>query len=131
MWGLHRAGLEGNDLGPVGAAGQDRRQVARPLLGRAVHHQCVGLHAGADARQVAALVSAGVKGLVVAATGNGTVHQSLLAALEQARSHGLAVRLSTRCAKGQIVGVPVAGQTAEPGLNAYKARIDLMLDLMA
>ena len=88
-------------------------------------------HAGADARQVAALVSAGVKGLVVAATGNGTVHQSLLAALEQARSHGVVVRVSTRCAEGQIVGVPVAGQTAESGLNAYKARIDLMLDLMA
>ena len=57
--------------------------------------------------------------------------QSLLAALDHARSHGVAVRLSTRCAEGQIVGVPVAGQTAEPGLNAYKARIDLMLDLMA
>ena len=88
-------------------------------------------HAGADARQVAALVSAGVKGVVVAATGNGTLHQSLLAALEQARSHGVAVRLSTRCAEGQIVGVPAAGQTAEPGLNASKARIDLLLDLIA
>ncbi|TXI67415.1 MAG: asparaginase [Limnohabitans sp.] len=87
-------------------------------------------HAGADARQVAALVSAGVKGVVVAATGNGTVHQSLLAALDHARSHGVVVRLSSRCAEGQIVGVPVAGQTAEPALNAYKARIDLLLDLM-
>ena len=87
-------------------------------------------HAGADARQVTAWVTAGVKGLVVAGTGNGTVHQTLLTALATAQSQGVAVRLTTRCAPGQIVGQPAALQTAPLGLNAYKARISLMLDLM-
>ena len=87
-------------------------------------------HAGADAYPVRALVAAGVQGLVVAGTGNGTVHQRLLSALAAAQTQGVAVRLTTRCAEGQIVGQPAALQTAPPGLNAYKARISLMLDLM-
>ena len=87
-------------------------------------------HAGADVHQVGALVAAGVEGLVVAGTGNGTVHQRLLSALADAQAQGVAVRLTTRCAEGQIVGQPAALQTAPPGLNAYKARISLMLDLM-
>jgi L-asparaginase len=88
-------------------------------------------HAGADARHVRALVAAGVKGLVVAGTGNGTVHQSLLAALAEAQAQGVAVRLTTRCAEGQIVGDATALPTAMRGLNAYKARISLVLELMA
>lgn len=87
-------------------------------------------HAGADAYPVRALVAAGVQGLVVAGTGNGTVHQRLLSALADAQTQGVAVRLTTRCAEGQIVGQPAALETAPPGLNAYKARISLMLDLM-
>jgi len=88
-------------------------------------------HASADARQVRALVDAGVKGLVVAGTGNGTVHHHWLSALTDAQHRGVAVRLTTRCAEGQIVGEPAAVQTATRGLNPYKARISLMLDLMA
>lgn len=87
-------------------------------------------HAGADARQVRAWVAAGVNGLVVAGTGNGTVHHSLLTALVEAQAQGVAVRLTTRCAEGQIVGQPAALVTAPLGLNAYKARVSLMLDLM-
>ncbi len=87
-------------------------------------------HTGVDARQLHALVAAGVKGLVVAGTGNGTVHQDLLTALAQAQAQGVALRLTTRCAEGQIVGQAAALQTAPLGLNVYKARISLMLDLM-
>ena len=87
-------------------------------------------HAGADTRQVRALVAAGVKGLVVAGTGNGTVHQNLQNALADAQAQGVFVRLTTRCAEGQIVGQSAALQTAPLGLNVYKARISLMLDLM-
>ena len=54
----------------------------------------------------------------------------LLAALAEAQGHGVAVRLTTRCAEGQIVGQTAALQTAPGGLNAYKARVSLMLDLM-
>ena len=87
-------------------------------------------HAGADARSVQGLVAAGVRGLVVAGTGNGTVHQHLLTALADAQAKGVAVRLVTRCNEGQIVGQPAALQAAPRGLNAFKARISLMLDLM-
>lgn len=87
-------------------------------------------HAGADARHVRALVAAGVKGLVVAGTGNGTVHQSLLAALAEAQASGVTVRLTTRCQEGQIVGDSALLPTAPGGLNAHKARVSLMLDLM-
>ena len=87
-------------------------------------------HAGADARQVRALVAAGVQGLVVAGTGNGTVHQALLTALAEAQVQGVAVRLTTRCAEGRIVGQPAALPLAPLGLNAYKARVSLMLDLL-
>ena len=87
-------------------------------------------HTNPDARQVHALVAAGVQGIVLAGTGNGTVHHSLLAALTQAQDQGVAVRLTTRCAEGQIVGAISALPTAPRGLNAFKARISLMLDLM-
>jgi len=87
-------------------------------------------HAGADARQVSALVGAGAKGLLVAGTGNGTVHHKLLTSLAQAQAHGVAVRLTTRCAEGQLVGLSAALQIAPGGLSVYKARVSLMLDLM-
>ncbi len=93
--------------------------------------EIVHSHAGADVRSVQGLVAAGVRGLVVAGTGNGTVHQQLLTALADAQDQGVAVRLVTRCAEGQIVGQPAALQTAPRGINAFKARISLMLDLMA
>lgn len=109
-----------------GHAHQARERPASDWPWVAVLHS----HAGADARQVSALVAAGVKGLVVAGTGNGTVHQSLLTALAQAQAQGVAVRLTTRCAEGQLVGQPAALQSAPRGLNAYKARVSLMLDLM-
>ncbi len=86
-------------------------------------------HAGSDARQVNALVSAGVKGLIVGGTGNGTVHQDVLTALVVAQSQGVAVSLVTRCAEGQIVG-PSALTSSTLGLNAFKARVSLMLDLL-
>jgi L-asparaginase len=86
-------------------------------------------HAGADARQVSALIAAGVKGMVVTGTGNGTVHHELLTALGQAHTQGVALRLVSRCAEGQIVG-PTALQPSPLGLNAFKARVSLMLDLL-
>jgi L-asparaginase len=87
-------------------------------------------YAGAEARQVSALVAAGVKGLVVAGTGNGTVQHGLLSALADAQAQGVAVRLTSRCVEGQLVGQTEAIQTAPRGLNVYKARVSLMLDLM-
>ena len=85
-------------------------------------------HAGASRRVVDALVQSGVAGLVVAASGNGTVHHAVQAALEDAQRRGVQVRSSTRCQEGRIVG----NHTAWPdmaGLSPLKARISLMLAL--
>jgi L-asparaginase len=87
-------------------------------------------HAGAGGALVEALVQSGAAGLVVAATGNGTVHHALEAALLQAQGRGVAVRRSSRCLLGPLV--PHGGEPlpAAPGLTPVKARIALMLELM-
>lgn len=87
-------------------------------------------HAHVEARQVLALVASGVQGIVVAGTGNGSVNDRLLEALQEAQSQGVAVRLSTRCAEGPVMGQPNALPLAPLGINVYKARISLMLDLL-
>jgi L-asparaginase len=86
-------------------------------------------HAGTDDRQIKALLASGVKGLVVAGTGNGTVHKTLSVALSEAQAQGVVVQLVSRCAQGQIVG-DVALPTAPLGLNPFKARVSLLLDLL-
>ena len=87
-------------------------------------------HAGVDARQVQALVTAGIKGLVVAGTGNGTVHTAWVDALKEAQSQGVAVWLTSRCMEGELLGQSFDFSVAPAGLNAYKLRISLMLALM-
>lgn len=119
-----------SDPGPWPMVHVHARQVLSLPCGQWPWVAVLHSHAGSDARQVQALLAANVKGLVVAGTGNGTVHQSLLTALAQAQAQGVAVRLTTRCAEGQLVGQAAALPTAPAGLNAYKARVSLMLDLM-
>ncbi|NMM76472.1 L-asparaginase [Acidovorax sp. SRB_14] len=87
-------------------------------------------HAGASGATVDALVHSGVQGLVVAATGNGTVHAALQAALERAEGAGVAVRVASRCPLGQIVPGSPSTFIALPGLSPVKARVELMLELM-
>ncbi|MEY4416600.1 MAG: hypothetical protein RIQ53_3893 [Pseudomonadota bacterium] len=89
--------------------------------------EVVGSHAGADARQVDALRAAGVQGLVVATTGNGTVHRALQAALERAQAGGCPVWLASRCGDGVIVG-PAAGPAA--AFSPWQARALLQLWLL-
>lgn len=87
--------------------------------------------AAARSAAVDALVAAGVQGLVVAGTGNGSVHQELQQALHRAAGQGVVIWRTTRCEQGQIVladGVHDAGVTA---LSPVKARISLMLALMS
>ncbi|MFT3955896.1 MAG: asparaginase [Piscinibacter sp.] len=87
-------------------------------------------HAGARADGVRALVAAGVKGIVVAGTGNGSLHHALEAALAEAQGAGVTVWRSTRCLNGPVQmktgdGLPAAGT-----LTPVQARIELMLQLM-
>ncbi len=88
----------------------------------------VGSHAGADPRAVRALLAAGVRGLVVAATGNGTLHVALQPALDEAARAGVPVWTATRCAAGVVLG-GAAGAAA--ALSPWAARVELMLQLLA
>lgn len=91
-------------------------------------------HAGLGGAGVDAMCAAGVRGIVVATTGNGSVHQALQSALERAVAAGVPVERSTRCAQGVIVESPASTRGAAlPAASAgspWQARIDLMLALM-
>ena len=91
-------------------------------------------HAGASGALIDALVqSAGaepLRGLVLAATGNGTLHHALEEAALKAQAEGVAVIRATRCANGRIL--PTAGNRLRDAgaLTPVKARIALMLELL-
>jgi L-asparaginase len=93
-------------------------------------------HAGASGAIVRSLLNtaegdAPVRGLVIAGTGNGTIHKDLEAALQLAQSKGVRVVRVSRCAYGCVVGSAAVadGGFAHYGLSAVKARIALMLDM--
>jgi L-asparaginase len=93
-------------------------------------------HAGSDGALVRALLWAGEQraefkpqGLVVASTGNGTVHRDLLDALRQAQAQGVRVVRATRCARGRVIPDPANPLPDSAGLSPVKARLALALDL--
>jgi L-asparaginase len=79
--------------------------------------------------------AASVCGLVVAGTGNGTLHVDLEAALREAEAAGVRVVRSSRCARGRVVAATVPGSVYtfahSNGLPPVKARIALVLELLA
>ena len=87
-------------------------------------------YAGASGELVDALVAQGVRGLVVAGTGNGTVHQSLHAALLAAQAQGVQIIRSTRCTQGRVLARADDRFPSSNGLSPVKARVRLMLSLM-
>jgi L-asparaginase len=90
--------------------------------------EIVTSHAGARGDAVRALCAAGVQGLVVAATGNGTVHRSLQLALDEAVAAAIPVWRCTRCATGALVGTDVGPAAA---LSPWQARVELLLMLLS
>ncbi|MBB1648625.1 asparaginase [Delftia sp. UME58] len=88
----------------------------------------------ARASGVDALVAAGVRGIVVAGTGNATVHEGMEAALQRARGKGVWIWRGTRCAEGLPVASGLGANPAEADLAQLpvaKARIAMMLALAA
>jgi L-asparaginase len=132
------------DAGPLGYVEEGRLRMLRawpqgPVLRKVAalpepaawpRVEIVLSHAGAGGAIVDALVKDGVQGLVVAGTGNGTVHHALEEALLRARQQGIAVRRASRCAQGRVL--PHAGDRlpAAEGLSPVKARIALLLELL-
>jgi L-asparaginase len=88
-------------------------------------------HAGADGRLVDALVRDGVDGLVVAATGNGTVHHEVEAALLRAQSQGVKVLRSTRVGAGAVLAKPGDALPSAGTLTPVQARVELLLQLLS
>jgi len=90
--------------------------------------EVIASYAQPDARVVDALVAAGVQGLVIAATGAGSIHASLEAALNRASQQGVFVLRSTRTGAGLVPAQPSGERWASSGsLNPYKARVLLTL----
>jgi L-asparaginase len=74
-----------------------------------------------------------VQGIVVAATGNGTIHHDLESALLFAQSRGVRVVRALRCLLGRVVqreGIQALFPHSN-GLSPAKSRVALMLELMA
>jgi L-asparaginase len=99
--------------------------------------QLVTSHADTDGGLVRALLLAGEtdrsllpQGIVVAATGNGTVHRDLARALEEAMARGVRVVRATRCARGRVIPDPAQPTPDAAGLSPVKARLALALALL-
>jgi L-asparaginase len=142
--------FDSGDAGPLGWVEEGRIRLAQPWPlashtstdnGADIWLQCANdwprveiifSHAGASAATVDALVASGVQGLVVAASGNGTIHQALLGALKRAQAAGVALLVASRCPWGALVCNP-AQPPAWPwaaGLSPVKARISLLWQLL-
>ncbi len=117
----------------------DRAVAWRRILGRAAvwpRVEIVTSHGEADGFIVDALLSHGkasadaVRGIVVAATGNGSVHRELEAALIRAQALGVVVIRASRCGSGRVVGSVPGSIPDAAGLSPVKARIALALEMM-
>lgn len=95
-------------------------------------------HAGADGTLIAAAVSAGARGVVIAATGRGGIPPMQRAVIDSARAKGVVVIVSSRTGSGSVsVGDGVTKRQADRDaatigsgdLNPQKARVLLMLAL--
>ncbi|RZI81393.1 MAG: asparaginase [Rubrivivax sp.] len=101
--------------------------LALPALPRV---EIVTSHADADGMLVDALLThSRPAGLVVACTGNGTVHERLHEALERAHAQGVAVWRSTRAARGGVACGPQDFWPSAGTLTPAQARLALSLAL--
>jgi L-asparaginase len=118
----HRPWPQGEGLGtaalPADPAGWPRVEI-------------ITSHAGARGAVVDALRATGVDGIVVAATGNGTVHHALQAALAAAQAAGVRVLRSSRCLDGAVLGGTPDSFASAGALTPVQARVALLLDLIA
>ena len=112
----------------IGVAVLDPDPVSWPSV------EIVTSHAGASATLIDALARAGTKGIVVASTGNGTVHEAIEHGVQRTAWSGMVVLRATRCGDGAILDAPDNGKGVWPAAGALtpaKARVELMLRLMA
>jgi L-asparaginase len=88
-------------------------------------------HAGARGQTLDALVAAGAQGIIIAGTGNGSVHVDLLGAALRAQEAGVVVRRASRCVLGGVVEGATSPLPSAGTLTPAQARLRLLLDLLA
>lgn len=121
---------------PLALMNQERVSIKNIAdAGRWPRVEIVMSYAGCGGEVVAALLRPGegvapLRGLVVAGTGNGTLHSDLEKALRLAVQAGVKVVRSTRCANGRVLPVADSEFATSDGLSPVKARVALMLALM-
>src|SRR3990167_2585816 len=148
--------FDSGDAGPLGCVEEGRVRLFRPwplasetggwdpvVLQRIQSVQAMPpvvvltSHADADGTLVRALLSRSdatqgpaVRGIVVAGTGNGTVHHALEAALLEAQARGVRVVRTSRCVHGPLLTHPGQLLADARSLTPVKARIALALELL-
>jgi L-asparaginase len=135
------------DLGPIGYVEEGRLRLGRNWPTAPSHASTLAVrvagttrwprveivmnHAGADGAIVRALQAAGVDAVVAAGTGNGTLSRDLEQALLDAQAAGVRVLRASRCSGGRVIGHAGDALDDSRGLSPVKARIALLLELMA
>ncbi len=92
--------------------------------------EIVTSHAGARGATLHALVATGARGIVLAGTGNGTVHATLRAAAQRALRQGVQVIRASRCLAGGVVGAPPGALPSAGDATPAQARVLLLLRLV-
>jgi len=89
-------------------------------------------HGDADGSIVDALRAHGIDGIVVAGTGNGSLHRRLEAALMRARDDGgVQVLRCSRVAQGAVVPTALDAFESAGSLTPGQARVELLLRLLS
>ena len=136
--------FQGGDAGPLAVMQDGQLKAFRPWPRQAPAHAAalaldpshwpvvdvVTSHAGARSETLDALVAAGAQGLVVAGTGNGSVHTALLAAACRAQAAGVVVKRASRCLLGGVVGSAADKLPSAGDATPAQARVLLMLELI-
>ncbi len=134
--------------GPAGFIAKDRIEWRHPTKGETRSIQAMGVTTLPEPSQwpwveivlnqvqvnpklVDALLAAGVQGIVMAGTGNGSVNSKLQEQLAKAEQVGVQVRISTRCTQGFVVATESHRFAVQENLNPVKTRVALMLDMMS
>jgi L-asparaginase len=132
------------DAGPLGVVEQGQLAMRRAWpQGRALglawlpesgagwpQVEIVTSHAGAGRAMVDAACRSGAQGIVVAGTGNGTLHRALEEALVDAQAAGVSVLRSSRCLNGSVVDAAGPTFRSAGALTPVQARIELTLQLL-
>jgi L-asparaginase len=147
---VHPTRLNAFDSGETGAAGSVQKDhvqwfenFPKPLPNLRLHVSHLPLaaqwpwveivmnHVNASHQPVDALVNAGVQGLVVAGTGNGSVSSKMKESLVRAQMAKVQIRLSSRCNQGAVVPTSSHVFDAKGALSPAKTRVALLLDIMS